>query len=49
MLKGGTNSFGVFFLRKLEVLAILKGWGGGGAESFHPLKAGVAQILFILS
>ena len=34
MLKGGTQSFGVVFTRKLEVLAILK----RGAKRFHPLK-----------
>ena len=30
--RGGRNSFGVVFLRKLEVLAILKGAGGGGGK-----------------
>ena len=35
MLKGGRTSFEVVFPRKFEVLAILKGWGGG-AQIFSP-------------
>ena len=39
MVKGGRKSFGVVFTQYLEVLAILKGGGGGGsAKSLHPLK-----------
>ena len=34
MLKGGTTSFGVFFTRWLELLAILKGGGGGWTHDF---------------
>ena len=34
---GGPQSFGVVFIQKLEVLAILK---GEGAKCFHPLKGG---------
>ena len=30
LLKGGTTSYGVVFIRKVEVLAILNGGGGGG-------------------
>ena len=47
---GGTTSFGVVFMVKLEVLAILeggatsfhslKGGGGGGCEQFYPVLSG---------
>ena len=41
--RGGGGTFWCSFLRKLEVLAILK--RGGGATKFHPLKGGgEAQI-----
>ena len=38
---GGTTSFGVVLARELEDFAILKGAGGQGAKSSHPLKGGV--------
>ena len=46
---GGRQSFGAVFQRKLEVLAILNGVGGGGGccKKFQPAKRG-AQI-FTLS
>ena len=50
MLKGGAKSFGVVFMPKLEVLAILKGGRKmfpllkGGREKFYPvLRGGVAR------
>ena len=42
MLKGG-QSVGVFFLRKLEVLAILK--EGVGHKKFPPFKRGAQIVL----
>ena len=38
MLKGGTKSVGGVFTWYLQVLAILKRLGGGGAKTFHSLK-----------
>ena len=35
---GGTTSFGVVFMRYLEVLAILM--GGGGCKKFPPIETG---------
>ena len=48
MLKVGPNSFGVVFTPKLEVLAILKG-GGGGTKSFNSLKGGGTNSFTVLS
>ena len=47
MVKGGGEGkgFRVVFPQKLDVLAILKG-GGGGCKNFPPLKMGDATFLY---
>ena len=40
--EGDTNSFGEVLTWELEVLAVLKGVGGG-RKSFRPLKVGVGK------
>ena len=44
---GFTKSFGVVFIRQLEVLAILN--GGGGTKRFHPFKRGGGGVCPVLT
>ena len=34
----GTERYGIFSTQVLEVIATLKGWGGGGAKPLHSLN-----------